>query len=87
MLRLTAEQYEKLPIVADESTCSGKTYVVTGGNSGLGLETARHLVEFNASRVILAVRNIKAGESAKENIEKTTGRKGVVEVWTIQETL
>ncbi|KAK7698209.1 hypothetical protein SLS64_012779 [Diaporthe eres] len=80
MLRLTAEQYQKLPIVADESTCSGKTYVVTGGNSGLGLETARHLVEFNASRVILAVRNLTAGDAAKEKIEKTTGRKGVVEV-------
>lgn len=81
MLRLTAEQYTKLPIVADESTCSGKTYVITGGNSGLGLETARHLVEFSASRVILAVRNLKAGETAREDIEKTTGRKGVVEVW------
>lgn len=81
MLRLTAEQYQKLPIVADESICSGKTYVITGGNSGLGLETARHLVEFSASRVILAVRNLEAGETARENIEKTTGRKGVVEVW------
>lgn len=81
MLRLTAEQYQKLPIVADASTCSGKTYVITGGNSGLGLETARHLVEFSASRVILAVRNLKAGETAREDIEKTTGRKGVVEVW------
>lgn len=80
MLRLTTEQYRKLPILADESTCSGKTYIVTGGNSGLGLETARHLVEFNASRVILAVRNLTAGENAKKDIEKTTGRKGVVEV-------
>ncbi|KKY34288.1 putative short-chain dehydrogenase reductase family [Diaporthe ampelina] len=79
MLRLTAEQYRKLPILADESTCSGKTYIITGGNSGLGLETARHIVEFNASRVILAVRNLTAGEDAKKDIEKTTGHTGVVE--------
>lgn len=75
MLRLTAEQYKKLSIVADESTCSWKIYVVTGGNSGLGLEITRHLVEFNASRIILTVRNLIAGEITKE---KTTGRKEVV---------
>ena len=84
MLRLTAEQYSKLPILANESTCSGKTYVVTGSNSGLGLETARHLVEFSASRVVLAVRNIAAGENAKKEIEKSTGRKGIIQVSTLQ---
>ncbi|EMR67760.1 putative short-chain dehydrogenase reductase family protein [Eutypa lata UCREL1] len=79
MLRLTAEQYKKLPILANESTCLGKTYIVTGSNSGLGLETARHLVEFLASRVVLAVRNLTAGENANKEIEKSTGRKGVVQ--------
>ena len=82
MLRLTAEQYKKLPILANESTCSGKTYIVTGSNSGLGLETARHLVEFSASCVVLAVRNLRAGETAKMEIEKSTGRRGVIQVST-----
>ena len=84
MLRLTAEQYRKLPILANESTCSGKTYIVTGSNSGLGLETARHLVEFFALRVILAVRNVAAGETAKKDIQKPTGRKGVIQVILLQ---
>ncbi|EQB53096.1 hypothetical protein CGLO_07224 [Colletotrichum gloeosporioides Cg-14] len=80
MLRLTAEQYRKLPILVDESTCVGKTYVITGGNSGLGLETARHLVAASAATVVLAVRNLSAGEVAKADIEKSTGRKGVIQV-------
>ncbi|KAL2835489.1 NAD(P)-binding protein [Aspergillus pseudoustus] len=81
MLRLTAEQYRKLPILVDEKTCIGKTYIITGGNSGLGLETARHLVAASAECVVLAVRNLAAGEDARKDIEKTTGRKGVVQVW------
>lgn len=83
MLRLTAEQYKKLPLLTNESTCSRKTYIITGSNSGLGLETARHLVESSASRVVLAVRNLKAGESAKMDIEKSTGRKGVIQVFML----
>ncbi|KAI9677126.1 MAG: putative secondary metabolism biosynthetic enzyme [Bathelium mastoideum] len=83
MLKLTAEQYRKLPILASPSTCSGKTYVVTGSNSGLGLETAKHLVEFEASRVILAVRNLSAGEKAKEEIERLFKRRDVVQVWNL----
>ena len=83
MLRLSAEQYRKLPVLTNESTCSGKTYIVTGSNSGLGLETARHLVKFSASCVVLAVRNITAGETAKRDIEKSTGCKGVIQVSTL----
>lgn len=81
MKQIFAEQYVKLPVLVDRNTCSGKTYIVTGSNNGLGLETARHLVGSSASRVILAVRNISAGETAKIDIERSTRRTGVVEVW------
>jgi NAD(P)-dependent dehydrogenase (short-subunit alcohol dehydrogenase family) len=81
MRRVIAEQYAKLPVLANSSTFSGQTFIVTGANNGLGLETARHLVRCSASRVILAVRNMNAGEKAKADIERTTGRKGVAEVW------
>lgn len=85
MLRLAAEQFRKLPILVDEETCIGKTFVITGGNSGLGLETARHLVAASAECVVLAVRNLDAGEVAKNDIEKTTGREGVVRVSSMQD--
>lgn len=37
----------------------------------------------NAEKVILAVRTQSKGEEAKKSIEETTGRKGVVEVWSL----
>lgn len=83
MLQIFLEQFKALPVLVDSKTCSGKVYIVTGANIGLGLETARHLVRCNAARVILAVRNTEAGERAKDDIERTTNRKGVAEVWKL----
>lgn len=60
---------------------SGQTILVTGSNVGLGLEAARHFVRLNAAKVILAVRSLTAGEKAQRDIETTTGRTNVIEVW------
>jgi NAD(P)-dependent dehydrogenase (short-subunit alcohol dehydrogenase family) len=57
--------------------------IVTGSNCGIGLEAARHYVQLDAKRVILAVRNLEAGNEAKNSIEDTTKRLGVVEVWDV----
>ena len=62
---------------------SGQTIIVTGSNTGLGLEAARHFTRLNAAKVILAVRSNSRGEAAKESIETSTNRKGVVEVWQL----
>ena len=63
--------------------CTGRTIIVTGANTGLGKETARHLVKLNAERVIITSRTASKGEAAAKDIEQTTGRKGVVEVWDL----
>lgn len=62
---------------------SGETIIVTGSNVGLGLEAARHFTRLNAEKVILAVRNLEKGEAARDYIEETTERKGVLEVWQL----
>lgn len=82
-LQASLELYQKLPVLVSESTCSGKVYIVTGANTGLGLETARHLVAASAKHVILAVRNVAAGQKAREDIEKSTGVKGTMDVWPL----
>lgn len=63
--------------------CTGRTIIVTGANTGLGKEAARHLVRMNADRVIITSRTASKGEAAAKDIEQTTGRKGVVEVWDL----
>ncbi len=52
---------------------AGKRAVVTGGASGIGLETARALAGAGA-QVTLAVRSAAAGQRAAADIQATTGR-------------
>lgn len=74
-------QLEKLPPL--EADFTGKTIIVVGSNTGLGKEAVRHFVRLNASKVIIAVRSVSKGKAAQQDIETTTGRHGVTEVWEI----
>ncbi|MEQ7128480.1 SDR family NAD(P)-dependent oxidoreductase [Actinopolymorpha sp. B11F2] len=55
----------------------GRRAIVTGGSSGIGIETARALASAGAE-VTLAVRNQEAGERAAEDIIGATGNRQVV---------
>jgi NAD(P)-dependent dehydrogenase (short-subunit alcohol dehydrogenase family) len=46
------------------TSLAGQTIIITGGNSGLGLEAARQYITLNASCVILACRSLSKGEEA-----------------------
>ncbi|KAL3495017.1 hypothetical protein BJX62DRAFT_233668 [Aspergillus germanicus] len=59
---------------------TGQTIIITGANRGIGLEAARHLLKLNAARVILAVRSAIRGQDAADELEKSTGRAGAVQV-------
>jgi NAD(P)-dependent dehydrogenase (short-subunit alcohol dehydrogenase family) len=54
----------------------GKVCVVTGSNSGIGKETALALAAMGAT-VVMAVRNLERGETARVEIIKETGNEDV----------
>ncbi|CAH0047341.1 unnamed protein product [Clonostachys solani] len=83
LLDSVSGQLRNLPLLATPETCLGRSYIVTGANSGLGFEAAKHLVSLGAGKVILAVRNLSAGEKAKAKIEASTGKTGSAEVWQL----
>jgi len=78
-----SEQRRDLPVCVTKETCSEGIYIVTSANVGLGYETAKHLVQAEAKKVIIAVRNIKAGETAKAEIEAETNIRNVLDVWVL----
>ena len=62
----------------------GKTVIVTGGNTGLGLEAARWTIKLGASRVILGCRSLETGRIAAKDIQESTRCKDtVIDVWQI----
>ncbi|CAG9953916.1 hypothetical protein V2G26_007292 [Clonostachys chloroleuca] len=75
-------QLENIPV--PQKSFRGQTIVVTGSNTGLGFEAAKHFTRLEAARVILAVRSKTKGDGAKAAIESATGRNNVVEVWSLE---
>jgi len=62
--------------VASGIDLSGRRVIVTGGASGIGVETARALAGIGAE-VTLAVRDVEAGERVAADITATTHNKAV----------
>lgn len=67
------------------SDFTGQTIIVTGSNTGLGKEAARHLVRLGAKKVIMAVRTISKGEPAAEDIINSCNvLSTAIEVWQLE---
>ncbi|KAK9413394.1 putative short-chain dehydrogenase reductase family protein [Seiridium unicorne] len=62
------------------NSVAGQTAVITGGNTGIGLECGRLLLSLKLSHLILAVRSLQKGEEAAEPLRKLypTAR---IDVW------
>jgi NAD(P)-dependent dehydrogenase (short-subunit alcohol dehydrogenase family) len=72
---IAAGQGDKVSI----SDMSGKTVVVTGGNSGIGLETAVALGQAGA-RVVITARNVERGNAAVTTMAERIAGQGSVEL-------
>ncbi|KAJ7656345.1 hypothetical protein DFH06DRAFT_1473594 [Mycena polygramma] len=76
-----AQLFAKL--VDTQADLTGRTFLVTGSNTGLGLALAIHLARLNPAQLILAVRNVEKGEAARQTIVAETGFKGAIEIWEL----
>ncbi|KAJ7748817.1 NAD(P)-binding protein [Mycena maculata] len=61
----------------DVPDLSSRVMLVTGANSGLGLETAKVLLRHNA-KVYVACRSISKGEAAIATLKKETGKEAIL---------
>ena len=53
-----------IPPTPTGTTLAGQTVLITGGNTGLGFETARQYLTLQAARVIITVRSESQGQEA-----------------------
>lgn len=53
-----------IPPTPPGTDLAGKTIIISGSNTGMGLEAARQFLTLHASRVILAVRSHSKGQEA-----------------------
>jgi retinol dehydrogenase-12 len=65
---LYSQLFVSLPIPAQ--SFASQTIIITGSNTGLGLEATKHFVRLHATHVILAVRTPWKGEAAKKVIRE-----------------
>ena len=75
MSRKFGERSTALEVVEGHDL-TGKEVIVTGANSGIGVETARAMAKAGA-RVVIAARDLIKANEVKDDIIKTTGNKHV----------
>lgn len=79
--RFLWSQFRSLPYPTE--SFHGLVVIVTGANTGLGLEASRHFVRLGAAKVILAVRDVEKGKVAQDSISRSTKTNDRTEVWRL----
>ncbi|WXC58135.1 hypothetical protein SNK03_004033 [Fusarium graminearum] len=86
ILHFFRQQLRYKPRAVTGVSLEGKTGIVTGASSGIGLETSRQLLDLGISKLILAVRNLEKGNAAAEDLAKGRNpplKEGTIEVWKL----
>jgi NAD(P)-dependent dehydrogenase (short-subunit alcohol dehydrogenase family) len=76
LLPILKQPFQGLPL-PPAGSYANKTVIITGGNTGIGLGCAAHVLRLGATRIILAVRSVEKGEAAAAAELKSPH----VEVW------
>lgn len=81
---LHRQLFEK-PALPENVDLEGKTAIVTGSNTGIGLECARQLLDLGLSKLVLAVRNETKGQKARDELARAhpSRPEGAIEVWKL----
>jgi len=77
-------QFFVTPALSCNVDLTDKTVIITGSNTGIGLECARHFLDIGLGKLILAVRNEAKGQAACTQL--LSGRQikdGTIEVWKL----
>ena len=77
------DQFLDLPLVSEN--LEGRIVVVTGANTGVGFECAKHFLRMKPSKLILAVRSFEKGQAAALRMmdETKETRADIIEVWNL----
>lgn len=82
MISSFISQFKNLPIPQDPQ--NGRTVIITGANTGLGLEAARHFTNLHAARIIVACRDTVKGDAAVKAIRAShPDSKTRLDVWQV----
>jgi len=57
---------------------TGKTIIISGGNSGIGFETAKILAKMGKPHIILACRDLETAQLSKQKIKQYSGNENVL---------
>ncbi|XP_014663913.1 PREDICTED: retinol dehydrogenase 13-like [Priapulus caudatus] len=68
--------YFKGAVTYSHALAKGKTFILTGGNQGIGMELAKEIAS-RGGRIILACRNLESAKEAADEIKKAARNKEV----------
>ncbi|KAG9254839.1 putative short-chain dehydrogenase/reductase family protein [Emericellopsis atlantica] len=72
-----------IPPLPSTLNLQGQCAVVTGANSGLGLECCRHLLSLGLSHLIMGVRSVERGQHAAQDLQRANTQANI-DVWSLE---